>query len=201
MLRSGTTNGSSQRQRNVEAIRYGLRHHNIRISLDSVRAPMTDLKMEMMKASMTDIEEWLHDYFNDENNLMASAPVITRSMFVYMMQVSDQVTNERWRDDAEAIFRDARRRGAFQPVKSKNITIQFANVPHVSRNGDIIMPDRKEVIYTTRDHGSFDDMKSEHVRQALFRNLHMITRWKRESVVRAQKQAVNLDTELDLEEA
>lgn len=201
VLRSGTTNGSSQRQRHVEAIRYGLRHHNIRISLDSVRAPMTDLKMEMMKASMTDIEEWMHEYFSDENNLMSATPVITRSMFVYMMQVSDQVTNERWRDDAEAIFRDARRRGMFQPVKSKNITVQFSNIPSVSRNGDIIMSDRKEVIYTTRDHGSFDDKTAEIVRQALFRNLHMITRWKRESVVRAQKQAVNLDTELDLEEA
>ncbi len=199
VLRSGTTNGSSQRQRNVEAIRYGLRNHSIRIALDSVRAPMTDLKMEMMKASMTDIEEWLYDYFADVNNLMSAAPVITRSMFVYMMQVSDQVTNERWRDDAEAIFRDARRRGSFQPVKSRNITVQFSNVPHVGRNGDIIMPDRKEIIYTTRDHGSFDDMKFEQVRQALFRNLHMITRWKRESVVRAQKQAVNLDTEINLE--
>lgn len=201
VLRSGTTIGSSERQRRVEAIRYGLYRHSIKLALDSIRAPMSDLKMEMMKASMTDIEEWLYDYFNDPNNLMAVSPVITRSMFVYMMQVSDQVTNDRWREDAEAIFRDAKRRGMFQPVKAKNITIQFSNIPHVTRNGDVIMPDRKETIYTSRDHGSMDDCKSEIVRQSLFRNLHMITKWKRDAVVRAQKQAVNLDAEQNYEEA
>lgn len=115
--------------------------------------------------------------------------------------VSDQVTNDRWREDAEAIFRDAKRKGMFQPVKSKNITIQFSNIPHVTRNGDVIMPDRKETIYTSRDHGSMDECKSEVVRQALFRNLHMITRWKRDSVIRAQKQVVNIESELNLEEA
>jgi len=198
VLRSGTSSGTSDRQRSVEALRYGLRHHSIKLALDSIRAPMSDLKMEMMKASMTDIEEWMYDYFNDPNNLMAASPVITRSMFVYMMQVSDQVTNENWRDDAEAIFRDAKRRGTFQPIKSKNITVQFPNIPHVTRNGDIIMPDRKETIYTSRDHGSLDDKSSEVIRQALFRNLHMITKWKRDAVVRAQKQAVNLDQEFNL---
>ena len=201
VLRSGTTIGSTERQKSVEAIRFGLRSHRIKLSLDSIRAPMSDLKMEMMKASMTDIEEWLHDYFSDLNNLMAASPVITRSMFVYMMMVSDQVTNDRWREDAEAIFRDAKRKGMFQPVKSKNITIQFSNIPHVTRNGDIIMPDRKETIYTSRDHGSMDECKSEVIRQALFRNLHMITRWKRDSVIRAQKQVVNIESELNLEEA
>jgi hypothetical protein len=118
-----------------------------------------------------------------------------------MMQVSDQVTNDRWREDAEAIFRDAKRRGMFQPVKAKNITIQFSNIPHVTRNGDVIMPDRKETIYTSRDHGSMDDCKSEIVRRSLFRNLHMITKWKRDAVVRAQKQAVNLDAEQQYDEA
>lgn len=201
VLRSGTTIGTSERQRRVEAIRYGLYHHRIKLALDSIRAPMSDLKMEMMKATMTDIEEWMYDYFNDENNLMACAPVITRSMFVYMMQVSDQVTSDRWREDAEAIFRDAKRRGSFQPIKAKNITIQFSNIPHVTRNGDVIMPDRKETLYTTRDHGSLDDTKSDIIRQALYRNLHMITKWKRDAVVRAQKQAVNLDAEPKHEEA
>ena len=201
VLRSGTTIGTSDRQRRVEAIRYGLYHHRIKLALDSIRAPMSDLKMEMMKATMTDIEEWMYDYFNDENNLMANAPVITRSMFVYMMQVSDQVTDERWRDDAEAIFRDAKRRGSFQPIKAKNITTQFSNIPHVTRNGDVIMPDRKETLYTTRDHGSLDDTKSDLIRQALYRNLHMITKWKRDAVVRAQKQAVNLDNEPQYDEA
>lgn len=201
VLRSGTTIGSLDRQKKVEAIRFGLRNHRIKFSLDSVRAPMSDLKMEMMKASMTDIEEWMHDYFADVNNLMSASPVITRSMFVYMMQVSDQVTDDRWRDDAEAIFRDAKRKGMFQPVKAKNITIQFSNIPHVTRNGDVIMPDRKETIYTSRDHGSLDDTKSEIIRQALFRNLHMITKWKRDAVVRANKQVVNVNEELNLEEA
>lgn len=199
VLRSGTTTGSSERQKGVEAIRYGLYNHRIQLNLDSIRAPMSDLKMEMMKASMTDIEEWLFEYFADPNNLLSAAPVITRSMFVYMMQVSDQVTTDHWRDDAEAIFRDAKRRGTFQPVKSRNITVQFTNIPHVTRNGDIIMPDRKETVYTTRDHGSMDDVKSEIVRQAIFRNLHMITKWKRDAVVRVQKQAVNID-ELNISE-
>lgn len=200
VLRSGTSNGTSDRQRAVESIRYGLFNHKIELSLDSIRAPMSDLKMEMMKATMTDIEEWLFDYFADPHNLMAESPVITRSMFVYMMQVSDQVTNERWRDEAEAIFRDAKRRGAFQAVKSNNITNQFTNVPHVTRNGDIIMPDRKEIVYTSRDHGSMDDVKAEVVKQALYRNLHMISRWKKESVMRAQSQAVNLDQGLSIEQ-
>lgn len=199
VLRSGTVNGTAQRQKGIDAIRYGLYHHNIRNALDSIRAPMSDLKMEMMKASMTDFEEWVYDYFNDPENLMAATPIITRSMFVYMMQVSDQVTNERWRDEAEAMFRDTKRRGAFQPIKSNNITVQFVNIPHVTRNGDIIMPDRKETLYTTRDHGSFDNVKAEIVRQALFRNLHMISKWKRESVVRVNKSSIDLGGELQLD--
>lgn len=201
VLRSGTTNGSAQRQKGIDAIRFGLFHHSIKFGLDSIRAPMSDLKMEMMKASMTDFEEWIHDYFLDHNNLIAESPIITRSLFVYMMQVSDQVTNERWRDDAEAMFRDAKRRGTFQPVKSNNITVQFQNIPHVTRNGDIIMPDRKEVLYTTREHGSFDNVKAEVVRQSLFRNLHMISRWKRESVVKAKKSIVLGDEVLNEKEA
>lgn len=199
VLRSGTVNGTAQRQRGVDAIRFGLYHHNIRNALDSIRAPMSDLKMEMMKASMTDFEEWIHDYFNDPENLMSASPIITRSMFVYMMQVSDQVTNERWRDEAEAMFRDTKRRGAFQPVKSNNITVQYTNIPHVTRNGDIIMPDRKETLYTTREHGSFDNVKADIVRQSLFRNLHMISKWKRDSVVRVNKNSVDLAKEMNFD--
>ena len=77
------------------------------------------------------------------------------------------------------MFRDAKRRGTFQPIKSNNVTVQFTNIPHVSRNGDIIMPDRKEVLYTTREHGSMDNVKADIIRQSLFRNLHMIAKWKR----------------------
>lgn len=201
VLRSGTLNGSVKRQKGVDAIRFGLFNHSIKFGLDSIRAPMSDLKLEMMKASMTDFEEWLHDYFLDENNLMAASPIITRSMFVYMMQVSDQVTSERWRDDAEAMFRDAKRRGTFQPIKSNNVTVQFTNIPHVSRNGDIIMPDRKEVLYTTREHGSMDNVKADIIRQSLFRNLHMIAKWKRESVVRAKKSIELTDDVLSDKEA
>lgn len=196
VLLSGTTNGSDTRKRHVESLRYGLQHHQIKMALDSIRAPMSDLKVEMMKSSMTDIEEWLYDYFNDDNNLMAESPVISRSMFVYLMQISDQVSHESWRDDAEAIFRDAKRRGAFQPIKSKNITVQFNNVPIVTRNGDIISSDRREVLYTTRDHGSMDDKSADTVRQAAFRNLHTISRWKRESVSKAKQIMVNVEDEL-----
>ena len=122
--------------------------------------------------------------------------MISRSMFVYLMQISDQVSHESWRDDAEAIFRDAKRRGAFQPIKSKNITVQFNNVPIVTRNGDIISSDRREVLYTTRDHGSMDDKPADVVRQAVFRNLHTISRWKRESTSQAKRIMINVEEEI-----
>lgn len=200
VLRSGTTEGTNERKGSIEAIRFGLAKHKIETALDSVRAPMTELKLEMMKASMTDIEEWLYDYFSDPNNLMAETPLMTRSMFVYLFQVSDQITSDKWREDAEAIFRDAKRRGTFQSVKINGITGSFQNIPLVTRNGDIIVPDRKEALYTTRDHGAFDNKHSDIIRQALFRNLHMISRWKRESIVRAHKKAVDLDTGARFEE-
>lgn len=181
VLLSGTANGSDTRKRHVESIRYGLQHHQIKLALDSIRAPMSDLKLEMMKSSMTDIEEWLYDYFGDVHNLMSESPIISRSMFVYLLQVSDQVQSENWRDDAESIFRDAKRKGLFQPVKSQNITVQFSNVPVVTRNGDIIISDRREVLYTTREHGCMDDKSADLVRQAAFRNLHSISKWRRDS--------------------
>lgn len=199
VIKSGTASGSDSRKRGVESIRYGLAHHKIKLSLDSIRAPMSDTKMEMMKASMTDIEEWLYDYFSDPNNLLAETPLITRSMFVYLMQVSDQVTSERWRDEAEALFRDAKRKGTFQTIKMANITTSFSNIPTVTRNGDIIIPDRRECIFTTRDHGSFDNKHADVIRQALFRNLQMINRWKRESISRAQKKATDISTEYKFE--
>lgn len=194
---SGTTVGSESRQACVESIRYGLQKHKIEIALDSVRAPMSDLKLEMMKNAMTEIEEWLFDFFSDPANMMAESPIITRSMFVYMMQVSDQVHNERWRDEAEAIFRDAKRRGQFVPVKTNGVTINFPNIPHVSRNGDIVMTDKKEVLFTTRDHGSLDNSSQDVVRHALYRNLHSITRWRRESIVKAKASIVDVDKEIN----
>lgn len=193
VLRSGTTDGATTRQRHVEAIRHGLFHHKIGLALDSIRAPMNELKQEMMKSAMTDIEEWLFDYFIDENNLMAASPVISKSAFIYMMQVSDQVTNDQWRDEAEAIFRDARRRGTIQPIRQRGVATMFSNIPIVSRNGDITSGGKREQLFTTREHGSFDNASDERARQALFRNLHMISRWRRDSLTKAQKQAVTLD--------
>ena len=193
VIKSGTSSNSAERQGYVEALRFGLQHHRIETALDSIRAPMNDLKLEMMKNTMTDIEEWVYDFFADVNNMMAESPIISRSMFVYMMQVSDQVTNDRWRDEAEAIFRDIRRRGQFQPIKNNGVTLNFPNVPYVNRNGDIIMTDKKESLFTTREHGSFDNVKQDKIRHALFRNLHSIARWRRDAIVKAKTQTVNMD--------
>jgi len=193
VIKSGTAENSAERQGYVEALRFGLQHHKIETALDSVRAPMNELKLEMMKNTMTDIEEWLFDFFGDPNNMMAETPVITRSMFVYMLQVSDQVHDDKWRDEAEAIFRDAKRRGQFQAIKSNNVTLNFPSIPHVNRNGDIIMSDRKESLFTTRDHGAFDNMPQDRIKHALFRNLHSISKWKKDSIVRTRTSMVNID--------
>lgn len=201
VAKSGNSVGAADRQRYIDSIRYGLKHHQIKIALDSVRAPMSDTKMEMMKNSMTDIEEWMYDYFNNSGNLMAETPVITRSMFVYLMQVSDQVYDEKWRDEAEAIFRDCKRKSLFQAVKYNSSTSSFTNIPIVSRSGDIIMPDRKETLYTTRDHGSFDNLPQDTVRQALYRNLHTIARWKKESIVRTHRKVTSADIENEFNES
>lgn len=197
VLKSGNDKGSMDRQRGIDAIRYGLSKHKIEIALDSVRAPNSDTKIEMMKNSMTDIEEWIFDYFSNVDNLISETPIITRSMFVYMMQVSDVVYDERWRDEAEIIFRDFKRKGVFQAIKYNNASTTFINIPIVTRNGEIVMTDRKESLYTTRDHGQFDMRQQDSIRQMFFRNLHTISKWKRESVTRSKKQAVNIEDEME----
>lgn len=186
---TGIEKGAEERRRQVESIRWHLKEHSIKLALDSMHAPMNQLKLDMLKSTMTDVDEWLYDYFSCDLNLISRTPVITKSSFIYMMQVSDMVPVDRWRDEAEMIFREARRKGHIQAIKIEGgIVGQFSNVPIVTRNGDLIISDRKEQLFTTRDHGAFDAKPVDIVKKALFRNLQSITQWKKESVSRARKQ-------------
>lgn len=63
---------------------------------------------------------------------------------------------------------------------------QFAGVNQVSPLGDITEARFKELLFTTREHGSYDDHDTSGVLQAYNRNLHSIKVWK-EELIRSRK--------------
>ena len=173
----------------IHSLRYYLEHHQIMLDLDSIRAPMNDLKREMMLNSMTNEEEWFFTHFENPENVLSNTPIISKSALVYLFDTSDQVQRSKWRDDADGLFREMKRKGFIKSIKTKKgpmTSRQFAGVNQVSPLGDITEARFKELLFTTREHGSYDDHDTSGVLQAYNRNLHSIKVWK-EELIRSRK--------------
>lgn len=169
----------------INTIKYRLMNHKIKLKLDSMRAPMNEVKREMYLSTLSDIEEWWITHFENPENLLASTPILSKSSIMFMIEVSDRLMNTKYREDLEGTFRELKRRGLIKPVRTKGNTAQsrnMPNVPIVQSTGEIVVSDKREVLYTSRNHGDFNSETNEVVVQAYIKNLHSIKRWRDDKI-------------------
>lgn len=180
MIIKGQGLGPDDRVRLLSSIRYELMYHKIENDLSAIRAPMTDVKREMFLNSLTDTEEWFVSHFENTDNLFAATPVITKSALMYIFATSDKIRSSRYVEDPEALFRDLKRRGYIRPIRTMSNSNQSRNmpIPHVAHDGQLYQMDKRDTVYTTRDHGSFDNLSNTEVMQAFIQNAHTIKRFK-----------------------
>lgn len=168
---------SDDRNRYVSTLRYKLKHRKIENDLSVMRAPMTATKQEMYENSLTDLEEWFVTHFRDPGNVFAATPVISTSAMYYVYEQSGRIMN-----DNQTFFRDLKRKGYIRPIKLKanvNTSRQFT-VNTVGLDGSILKSDKREVLYTTRNHGQLDDVESEKITELFRLNCASINRYKQQ---------------------
>lgn len=181
----------------VNTLLYYLNRHKIKLPLNSMRAPMNEIKKEMYLSTLSDIEEFWITHFEDPENLLALTPVISKTAVMYLIQCSDRLMNSRWRDDLENTFREIKRRGLLRPIRTKSnhyTTRQFRGIAEVKMDGTIVQPEssQREVLYTTRNHGEFNEQDSEVIVQAYTQNLHTIHRYRQAKIQSRTNQISNL---------
>lgn len=175
-----------------------MRNHNILTDLNNVRAPMTAIKEQMYRATMTDEEEWMIDFFADETNLMAKMPIISKSSFMFLMENSEEVPNERWRENAAHMLRESVRRGQLKPITyPSGQPMRFTDAPRVSMTGEILEPGKTETLYITKDYESMKYKSREEYLRLYKINLTSIAQWKTDRL--NKKRTVNLSDLSDLQ--
>ncbi len=174
--------GREEKRAIIAELLFHLNEHKIQLPLDRMRAPMNEIKREMYLSTLSDIEEWWITYFEDRDNLLAATPILNKSAIIYLIGIAERLMNSRWREDPENTFRELKRRGMIQPIRTKGNNYQTRNirsVPIVKHDGTISQDgDGRDVLYTTRQHGEFNNETNEAVMQMLFANLNAINRWK-----------------------
>jgi hypothetical protein len=181
-------NSIEEQRRLIYSLRHSLQHHDIKLHLDSMRAPMNALKREMMLNSMTNEEEWFHSHFEDASNLLAYSPIISKSALFYLIDTHPYFTNSRWREDLEGLFRDFKRKGFLHPIRVKGDPgkTRQLTIMDVSPIGDAIESQRREILYTTREHGMFNEFENAEIIQLYTQNIHTIKQHKQtQSRIRA----------------
>lgn len=168
----------------INSLLSALNKHQIKLPLDRMRAPMNEIKREMYLSTLTDLEEWWITYFDDKTNLLADTPIITKSAIIYLIGISERLMNTRWREDPESTFRELKRRGLVQPVRTKGNNYQTRNIrgiPIVKVDGSIHQESEgRDVLYTSRQHGEMNNESNEAIQQMFLRNVNGISRWKKE---------------------
>lgn len=164
-----------------------LSEHKIKLALDRMRAPMNAIKREMYLSTLSDIEEWWITYFDDQDNLLSTTPVLSKSAIIYLLSIAERLMNSRWREDPEGTFRELKRRGLIHPVRIKGNNYQTRNlraVPIVKHDGSISQDvgEGRDVLYTTRQHGDFNDESNEVILQMFFANINRINKWKADNI-------------------
>jgi hypothetical protein len=179
----------SVRYQYVSTIRYELMKWKIKNDLSSMRAPMTDTKQELYENTLTDSEEWFVKHFKDPGNLFAFSAVVSQSAMEY---VWTQCGRSEMRD-SETFFRDLKRKGHIRPIRFKSgvSTSKQFTAPTIGMDGTMIKMDRRELLYTTRDHGSYDGASSEVVLEQFSQNCATIMRWKQRVMFQKRDQVVS----------
>lgn len=171
-----------------------LNEHRIKLPLDRMRAPMNEIKREMYLSTLSDIEEWWITYFEEKDNLLSTTPILTKSAVVYLISIAERLANSRWREDPEGTFRELKRRGLLQPVRTKGnnyATRNIRGVPIVKHDGTVTQDgEGRDVLYTTRQHGEFNSETNEALMQMYFANINGISKWKKKALQSRGQQLV-----------
>ena len=171
----------------IESIRWFLNQHEIVNDLSTIRAPMTAVKEEMYRASMTDEEEWFLDYFSNRSNLLAATPIISKSAFLYIISTHPEIPSERWRENAAHMFREAVRRGHLKAVKRESGTsIQFTDSFGVTTMGDVFRLNKSDTLYITRDFEEMAKLSKSEIFNLFRVNLASISQYKTEALNRKE---------------
>ena len=171
----------------IESIRWFLNQHEIVNDLSTIRAPMTAVKEEMYRASMTDEEEWFLDYFGNRSNLLAATPIISKSAFLYIISAHPEIPSERWRENAAHMFREAVRRGHLKAVKRESGTsIQFTDSFGVTTMGDVFRLNKSDTLYITRDFEEMAKLSKSEIFNLFRVNLASISQYKTEALNRKE---------------
>jgi len=175
----------AEKRRTANTIRYYLSQHKIKFNLADMRAPMNDIKREMFLTGLTDLEEWFITHFEDDSNIAARTPVVTKEMIIYALETSERMMNSRWREDPENAFRELRKRGMVVTIKAKgqpNLTRQMTNYPNINANGMDVLHKDRTVVYTCRKHSEFNNADNDSLKQALRANQQSISEWRQASI-------------------
>ncbi|MEG1232241.1 MAG: DUF5906 domain-containing protein [Acinetobacter sp.] len=171
----------------IESIRWFLNQHEIVNDLSTIRAPMTAVKEEMYRASMTDEEEWFLDYFSNRSNLLSATPIISKSAFLYIISAHPEIPSERWRENAAHMFREAVRRGHLKAVKRESGTnLQFTDSFGVTTMGDVYRLNKSDTLYITRDFEEMAKLSKSEIFNLFRVNLASISQYKTEALNRKE---------------
>ena len=180
-LVTGSGIESDERMRYITSLRYHLYRRKIKTNLAIIRAPMNDIKREMMLNALTNTEEWFVKHFEDKDNLLAYTPVISKSAFIYLVETV-MPDNVKRQDNPEILFRDFRRRGHLRPIR-------LQNKPNLSRQvlcqaigaDGRVKGQVKDILYTTREHGKFDNESTQIISHLYVQNVHTINEFRDKS--------------------
>lgn len=176
----------------INSLLMDMNRHEIKLPLDCMRAPMNEIKREMYLATLSDIEEWWITYFEDRENLLARTPVLTKSAVIYLIGIAERLMNSRWREDPEGTFRELKRRGLLQPIRTRGNNYQtrnLRNVPIVKIDGSVVQDgEGRDVLYTTRQHGELNQESNEAILQMYLANINGINVWKKNRLKSASAQ-------------
>ena len=171
----------------IESIRWFLNQHEIVNDLSTIRAPMTAVKEEMYRASMTDEEQWFLDYFGIRSHLLAATQIISKSAFLYIISAHPEIPSERWRENAAHMFREAVRRGHLKAVKRESGTsIQFTDSFGVTTMGDVFRLNKSDTLYITRDFEEMAKLSKSEIFNLFRVNLASISQYKTEALNRKE---------------
>jgi hypothetical protein len=197
-LINGYEVGVDERRKMVTALRHHLYEHKIQHDLAAMRAPMTDIKKEMLYNSLSLTEEWFLRHAEDRENLLSFTPIVSKSSLMYLLET--QAPPSKYYDNAELIFKDFKRKGHIHAIRAQRnhkLSRQFM-INEVGPDGRVREP-KKEILYTIREHGVFDEMDSRTIIHLYNQNLHTINEH-RNNAKKAFKDLQKLDQELIGEE-
>lgn len=173
------------RSRSISTLRYMLKNYKIQNNLASIRAPMTAAKQELYENGLTDIEEWFVTHFSNPGNVFANTPIVSQSAVSYVFSMSPLANDK----DSLTFFRSLKRKGHLRPIRvSKTVSSskQFT-VPTIGLDGSLIKSGLREVLYTTRDHHSFDAEDTTKILEQFHQNCITIQRFRTQQAQRVVK--------------